>query len=124
MGKILYILNDILLGPYSILDSLSLLSYQTQEKNYLFPHGSHLQEQTSLRSSQHSNGHIITAFLLLAYNCFIMYQFPLNNNVNQLYAYIYPLPPTSSPHPTFLGQHRRLSRATYAMQQLPTSCLK
>ena len=106
MGKILYILNDTLLGPYSILESLSLLSYQTQGKNYLFPHGSHLQEQTSMRSSQHSNGHIIIAFLLLVYNCFIMYSFPLYNKVNQLYAYIYP--PSFSLHPISLGQHRRL----------------
>ena len=50
-------------------------------------------------------------FFLLAYNCFIMCQFLLYNEVNQLYVYIYPLPlgPLSHiplPHPTHLGHHR------------------
>ena len=54
---------------------------------------------------------------LLEYNCFTMVcQFLLYNKVNQLYIYIYPhissllrLPPSHSPYPTPLGDHKALS---------------
>ena len=67
------------------------------------------------------------AFVLLEYDCFIMFVFVLYNEVNQLYVYIYPLPlepPSHLPpasHP--LGYHRALSWASCAVQQLPISYL-
>ena len=46
---------------------------------------------------------------------------------DQLYVYIYPLPPRPpsllTPHPTCLGHHRALSWALCAIQHLPTSHL-
>ena len=44
-------------------------------------------------------------------NCFMMYQFLLYNNMNQLHVYTYSLsfePSSCSPHPTPLGHHRHL----------------
>ena len=59
-------------------------------------------------------------------NCFTtLHESLLYNEVNQLYVYIYPLPPGSpshpQPHPTPLGHHRAPSWAPCAMQELPTS---
>ena len=42
--------------------------------------------------------------------------------MNQLYVFIYSLPPTH-PYPTPLGHHRALSWAPCAIEQLPTSYL-
>ena len=57
---------------------------------------------------------LLVLVVLLEYNCFtILYYFLLYNEVNQLYVYIYPLPPGppshSMPHPTPLRQYRKAS---------------
>ena len=75
-----------------------------------------MQEETESRKPAVRKGISFFSFLtsLLEYNCFtVVCQFLLYNKVNQLYVYIYPLPPSLS-HPSRWSQSTELISLCHA----------